>query len=219
MILKYNEFITETIVYHGSPYDFSYFSNNAIGSGEGNTGFGYGFYFSSDKNDAKEYARKLEQEEGEARLYKVRIPDKKYFLDLDKELTEQNSFVKNCLKEIDDDIKINVLRNFDFDYNDFKYEFDESVKNGEYNFEIDSDEYKSTLKDIINNEFMNIGCGRDLYHSLENELDEYDASDCLHEVGILGNMHTDFGILNYVVFDDEDIEIIGKTKPRFKNNY
>lgn len=46
-------------VYHGSPYRFNKFKNEAIGSGEGAQAFGYGHYMTESKQIAEEYATKL----------------------------------------------------------------------------------------------------------------------------------------------------------------
>ena len=43
-------------LYHGSPWSFDKFSNTAIGKGEGRQVYGYGMYFSTDKNVAQSYA-------------------------------------------------------------------------------------------------------------------------------------------------------------------
>lgn len=44
--------------YHGSPYDFSKFSNEAIGTGEGAQAHGLGHYTALDKNVADTRYRK-----------------------------------------------------------------------------------------------------------------------------------------------------------------
>jgi hypothetical protein len=44
-------------VYHGSPYRFTKFKNEAIGTGEGNQAFGYGHYLSESPAVAKTYKR------------------------------------------------------------------------------------------------------------------------------------------------------------------
>ena len=46
-------------VYHGSPYDFAKFSNEAIGTGEGAQAHGYGHYAAKSKDVAQEYADRL----------------------------------------------------------------------------------------------------------------------------------------------------------------
>ena len=48
-------------VYHGSPYDFAKFSNEAIGTGEGAQAHGYGHYTALDKDVAQGYADRLSE--------------------------------------------------------------------------------------------------------------------------------------------------------------
>ncbi|MBQ1769112.1 MAG: hypothetical protein IIZ99_00210 [Turicibacter sp.] len=48
--------------YHGSPYDFNKFSNEAIGTGEGAQAHGYGHYAAKQKNIAENYANVLSDE-------------------------------------------------------------------------------------------------------------------------------------------------------------
>lgn len=226
-IFNYNQFILEkksngTIVYHGSPHDFNYFSDNMIGSGEGVTGWGYGFYFTDDIDDAKDYARKLEREKGEGRLYKCRIPSSDMFLDISKSLDEQSEYVKNKLKSISNEDKIKILdenRMFGFDYDKFKYELDNDTKNGEYTWEIGDEKYNEFIQDVLDTEFMNIG--NHFFSTLLEQAfgGEYEASQFLKEIGIKGNKHIGFHFQHYVVFDEDDIEIIKKTSPRFKYNY
>jgi hypothetical protein len=222
MKTKFNEFklINEDIAYHGSPYDFDYFSSNMIGEGEGASGWGYGFYFSADKGDAKGYAEKLEREKGEARLYQVRIPNKKMFFNLELDLDQQSDYVKERLLSMSDKYKIKILaQHNDFDYEEFKNDLDNTID--EYDFKKDDEEYIEYLKDTLNNEFMNIG--NDFFDILKEIFDivkynfdgEYGASVFLSSLGIKGNIHNGFHILNYVVFKEEDITILKKTKPRF----
>ena len=47
--------------YHGSPYGFDSFSTDAIGSGEGRQVFGWGLYFTDNREIAKGYADKLQK--------------------------------------------------------------------------------------------------------------------------------------------------------------
>ena len=47
--------------YHGSPYGFDSFSTDAIGSGEGMQAFGWGLYFTDNREIAKGYADKLQK--------------------------------------------------------------------------------------------------------------------------------------------------------------
>lgn len=222
MKIFFEDFINEDVAYHGSPYDFDYFTSNMIGQGEGASGWGYGLYFSEDIDDAKEYARKLEHEKGEARLYKVKIPNKDKYLNTSLDLSDQSQYVKDCLMKITNKDKIKILaQHNDFDFEEFKYDIDNNID--DYTFKIDSIEYKEHLQENLDSEFMVIG--NDFYDILK-ELnpnyfgdDEFYASEFLYKLGIKGNIHKEFGYWNYVVFNDEDIQILKKTKPKFKYRY
>jgi len=213
MIKNFNSFINEDIAYHGSPFDFDYFSTNMVDEGEGASGWGYGLYFTVDVDDAKEYARKLEREKGEARLYKVKIPSREMFFNLDVRLDDQSDYVKEKLKGIPNKYKIQILLPDNFDYEEFKQDIDDNIN--DYIFKKDDDEYKEHLQDILDTTFMDIG--NNFYDLLKEVFeDEYGASEFLHRYGIKGNIHTGWRILHYVVFNSDDVDIIRKTKPRFK---
>jgi hypothetical protein len=219
MKIFFEDFINEDVVYHGSPYDFDYFTSNMIGQGEGASGWGYGLYFSEDIDDAKDYAKKLEREKGEARLYKVKIPNKDKYLNISLNLSDQSPYVKDCLIKMSNKKKIKILaQHNDFDFEEFKNDIYNNIE--DYSFEIDSAEYKEYLQEILDSEFMDIG--NDFYNILKelnpnyNNDDEYYASKLLYKLGIKGNIHKEFGHWNYVVFNDDDIQILKKTKPKFK---
>ncbi len=181
-----------------------------IGEGEGASGFGYGFYFSENIDDAKEYARKLEREKGEKRLYKVKIPNKDQYLNIDKDLDEQSEYIKNKLLSISDKNKIKIVEYNGFNYTKFKNDIDDNPE--EYEFKNNTVEYNAFFKDILDTEFMNIG--NQFYSILEQITgSEYSASKFLYEHGIKGNIHYTFHYLNYVVFSEDDITILKKTKP------
>lgn len=196
----------ENIVYHGSPYDFDSFSINMIGEGEGASGWGHGIYFTSDYDDAEEYARKLETKLNSGVVYECEIPPYYMFYNLNDNLEEQTDFVKERLMNIPNKYKILFLEN-DFDFNEFKKDIDDNID--EYDFNIGDDKYKSFLQDILDTEFKSFG--NHLFSIMEEKLgDEYNASMFLKELGIKGNVHNSFHYDNYIVFDDEDIEIIDK---------
>jgi hypothetical protein len=198
------------VVYHGSPVLHDYFSNSMIGTGEGETGFGYGFYFSEDFEDAKSYAEKLEREDGEGVVYTVKIPDKEYLLNIDLGVEEQSDYVKHILNSLPNEDKIKIMMD-EFDFEEFKYELDDEID--EYDFEIGDDEYNEFLQDILDTEFMSLG--NQFWSLMKQNLPEYShmdeeeyASDFLREIGIKGGYHNSFHITHYVIFDDADIEII-----------
>jgi hypothetical protein len=204
----------ETMVaYHGSPVLHDYFSNSMIGTGEGETGFGYGFYFSEDFDDAKDYAEKLEREEGEGAVYTVNIPNKDFLLNIDLDIEDQSDYVKHVLNSLPNEDKIKIMMD-EFDFEEFKSELDNDID--EYDFEIGDTEYKEFLQDILNTEFMDLG--NQLWSLMKQNLPEYShmdgeayVSDYLNDMGIKGNIHNGFHYDNYVIFNDEDIEIVEST--------
>lgn len=58
-IKAFNPFKQTQTAYHGSPYDFNKFSNEAIGTGEGAQAHGYGHYSALDKEVGEEYRARL----------------------------------------------------------------------------------------------------------------------------------------------------------------
>lgn len=200
--------------YHGSRYDFDYFSLNMFGEGEGASGWGYGIYFSEDKDDAKDYARKLAHYKSEERLYQVRIPAKQFYFNLDEYYDEQSDYVKQCLAKISFEQLKNIYR-YDLGIKQEISKFNADVENGEYDFTFESDEYQESIEDIYKYELERLH-GHTFFSMLEESLgSEYDASEFLASLGIKGNIHYQFGSANIVVFNDEDITITKKTKPRF----
>lgn len=177
------EFLTETVSYHGSPHDFNYFSSSMFYEGEGNHGFGFGFYFTDERN------------KGEARLYKVKIPHVKYFLNLDIYNDEQNEYIKHCLQKIDITVKHKVQR----EYNHKEY--------NKYINDTDTD-----IEEYLNDSIINMHT-KTFLDILTNIYDDSHA-EILKKSGIKGNIHTSFGYTHYIVFDADDIKIITKTKPR-----
>jgi hypothetical protein len=53
------DILYSTRAYHGAPHDFTTFSLEKIGTGEGAQAFGWGLYFTSDQSIARWYAKKL----------------------------------------------------------------------------------------------------------------------------------------------------------------
>lgn len=206
----------EDIAYHGSRFDFNQFDISMFGAGEGASGWGHGLYFSENIDDAKEYARKLERETGEGRLYKAKIPTKKYFYDLDKPVDEQSKYVFNCIMNMPKKYKIKL---YETEYYENKQEIDNAVEKGEYDFEVNSDNYWELVDWLLNYNLEREGIGffDEIKEKIYNNNDdaEYKTSQFFYKLGIKGNIHRGFHYLNYIVFDDKDIQIIKKTKPRY----
>lgn len=103
------------ISYHGSPFDFNKFSNEAIGTGEGGQAHGIGHYTALNKDIAdKRYRKRLatsSKEEvetlkgkkltpNEGQLYKVTIPKDDVLLRENLPFNEQSPKVQKALNEI-----------------------------------------------------------------------------------------------------------------------
>lgn len=73
-IKAYNPFKKTQTAYHGSPYDFNKFSNEAIGTGEGAQAHGYGHYAAINKSLGEEYREKLSPKSPEENLA-IKIED------------------------------------------------------------------------------------------------------------------------------------------------
>jgi hypothetical protein len=221
-IMLFERYSDTMTAYHGSRYDFDSFSLSMFGEGEGASGWGYGVYFSEDKEDAKEYARKLAHYKSEERLYQVRIPAKQYYFNLDEYYDDQSKYVKDCLSKISFE-QLKKIYRYDYHVNKEITSLNNIIENGEYDDVkyisakeyFDSDEYKEDLLHIYRYRLENLH-GQSFFKMLEESLgDEYDASEFLASLGIKGNIHYQFGSANIVVFNDEDITITKKTKPRF----
>lgn len=80
--------------YHGSPHVFDRFSLDKLGTGAGHQAYGWGLYFSSEREIAELY-RSLN-----GRLYKVEIPEADTFLDYEKPFNEQSQGVRSALERL-----------------------------------------------------------------------------------------------------------------------
>ncbi len=208
---RYSDTMT---AYHGSRYDFDVFHLGSFGTGEGASGWGYGIYFSEDKDDAKEYARKLAHYKSEERLYQVRIPTKQYYFNLDECYDDQSKYVKDCLSKISFK-QLKKIYRYNYEMKQEIVKYNKDMENGEYEYTINSDEYNQNLEEMYRWEIERLH-GKTFFNMLEESLgDEYDASEFLASLGIKGTSHAGFGYAHFIVFNDEDITITKKTKPRF----
>lgn len=186
----------EAIVYHGSPIEFDTFNTEHIGKTSGREFFGNGLYFSVDKKEVRKHGKYI---------YKVKIPAVKYFLNFNLSFEEQSKYIQKCLNKIDIETKDKMLKGFNrISYNNIIQPFKDD--------NINSKTYKRDLKNIINTEFMEMDGGRQIYYSLFDEF-EYDTkkiSDYLYSLGIIGNVYEHDGIINYVLFNANDIKVLNK---------
>ena len=174
--------------FHGSPHLFEEFSNGWLYSGEGASGFGEGFHFTESKDEANDYARKLDKGDGKARVYKSKIPDLKHYFDIsrDKYNHEQSKEVQNAILNIDDATAQKILNNDDATAKDLL------------------DMHSRTFFDAIQENLYNND------YSAESK-----ASAFLEDLGIKGNTHTEFGNRHFIVFNTDDIAIKQRSRVQF----
>jgi hypothetical protein len=183
------------LLYHGSPYDFSKFSIKKIGEGEGNQAFGHGIYLTDIVEIAMYYSNTLSDRNGYLYLSKIK---NKNFLDWHKSICEKN--ILNIF---------NTLQKKGFKEMPFK----RKLINGEI-----VNIYRDTKEALIG--FYN---SKFLYENLSIMTgSDKCASEILLESGIDGIVYDSNSLsnltknkkngLNYVIFDDSNIEIIDKIK-------
>lgn len=83
--------------WHGSPYTFDRFSTENIGSGTGRSTYGWGLYFTKDKQVAESYRDTLG---GDNRLYEVEVPEDDVLLDSDATFAEQPQKVRDAINKL-----------------------------------------------------------------------------------------------------------------------
>lgn len=174
--------------FHGSPHLFEEFSNGWLYSGEGASGFGEGFYFTESKDDANDYARKLDKGDGKARVYKSKIPDLIHYFDISryKYNKEQSKEVQNAILKIDDATAQKILNSDDATAKDLLQEHSRTF-------------FDAIQENLYNNDY-----------SAESK-----ASAFLENLGIKGNTHTEFGLRHFIVFNPENIEIKQRSRVQF----
>lgn len=185
----------EIIAFHGSPHDFDRFDITQIDYSDGCKTYGYGLYFAERESVAQWYQEYDREVKGS--IYKVRIKvDPEQLLDWDKPLNEQSPFVKAGLQKIVDErfnfpgLKIDILPQ-------------------------SPEAFYWTLMLIAaagENE-----TAFSYFHKI--------ATRYLQEQGIRGALYLDGfsrevgqGTRNYVLFDDNDVEITHKNGEPVVNN-
>ena len=220
--------------YHGSPHRFDRFSLAHLGTGEGAQAYGYGLYFAGKKEVAEFYRKALSKSEWtveyddvnhewyvndpesgvqylaeseedardylelhqkDGQTYKVDLPEGSELLDWDKPLSEQPDDVFQKLEKIKNDLP---------------------------------EEFFEEVLENLNADFEEL-TGKELYRALERwssesplpESDDTtgnlqrDVSEYLNRRGIKGHRYLDGnsrgkgeGSHNYVIYDDQAVEII-----------
>lgn len=118
------------LAYHGTPYDFTSFDVEKIGSGVGKKSHGWGLYFAADKEVAEKYRKKLAER---GILYTVDIPEANVLLDENKPIREQSPEIKKAVYEYmasrPDDYIINSIEDIDKIGQDGKWFYKELMFN------------------------------------------------------------------------------------------
>jgi hypothetical protein len=202
------------VVYHGSPYDFQEFTTSTIGTGEGASGWGYGLYFTEDKDEANDYACKLEREKKDGRIYTAKIPESEKFLDFHADFDEQTDYVKKALISMPKKYKIELSEG---EYQENLESINEDID--EYDFKIGDDDYWELINYVLEPHILfKQNYIYDWIKHILFEGYEYETSEFLYKLGIKGVKHSAFGNVNYVVFNEDDIKLLNKNiaKCRYK---
>ena len=112
LIESANKWMNESIdkiFYHGSPYNFDKFSFDNIGTGDELTKYGYGLYFTEDKELAEFYARELSIGDKIPYIYEVKLSELNNYQNWDDEMSYSlYDCVINTLEDMgfDDDVQL-----------------------------------------------------------------------------------------------------------------
>ena len=121
--------------WHGSPYKFDRFSNEAIGTGEGAQAHGYGHYAAKDKGVADEYRRRLTKEVNEG-AYPISYEGK--LIDYD---TTEGKIIDNIVNN-----KYQyALDDYSQAKDEYLYQLQHSIENPVKNLEFLSEQAKERL--------------------------------------------------------------------------
>lgn len=225
--------INEKIVaFHGSGVEFDNFSDDFIGSGIGNAGFGYGIYLTNTKQNAKDWAKSLEktasvfidgikQSEIIAKFLTIAVdlhgnkPDLLLHIlkiHIDK-LFQENKITENEYKFIKNSNTLKLIRSrFVYEVtvmgNDFIYWNKpillEQVEKVKKQAQKENLNINIVIDDIIKINGRIIKTGEDFYGSLK--MPQKDKSSFLYRSGIDGVIYYERGE-NYVIFNADIISI------------
>ena len=179
--------------YHGSPHSFDRFSLDKIGTGEGNKSYGHGLYFAENEGVAKEYRDALSN--GQGHIYEVGInADPNLMLDWDRPLSEQPDIMASLAKSRSKTVR------------------DLLASDPYQNLAEPRQLYGSELDPLAGSDLM-----RQLSYNMTGKPNDIKASQALQKAGIPGVKFLDAGSrdagtgsLNYVVFDDNLVNIVRK---------
>lgn len=175
-----------SVAWHGSPYVFDTFASEHIGSGTGRATYGWGLYFTADRQVAEKYR---DSTNPDGSLFRVEIPDEDVLLDSDATFAEQPKKVRDAITKL-----------YEEEYGDVP---------------IDWWTGRQIYQDIILREegytdFDEIPG----YYEIEMDLDNLAgdsrlASEKLNSIGVKGiKFIGDDEDTGYVVFDDQAIKVL-----------
>jgi hypothetical protein len=226
---------TKKIVYHASPHLFDKFSTKYMGSGEGAQAYGWGLYFTDDEKVLDYYLNTILPLKPPSMIYLVALkrlielassskfgsggnrkkidlekleyylnnPDGKFMVGNNGDGGVIKTWLKNTLNNVD----LNKL---------ITYKYTVSIDC--LNFVDFNDKLTKINYTKILNKISDIGLKikinyddifRIIYNNISNEIGERETSLLLNEIGICGIQYsTKNNKNNYVVFDDNNINII-----------
>jgi hypothetical protein len=213
--LKIIEQNTTITLYHGSGYYFSSFDISKINTGQHSQDFGYGLYFTDNKNTAKTYSHELSKTLTPIEKYNEIIVNNKkdeilYDYLKENRIISAKRILQNLIDEkvgdVDEWTKLLSYLN-----KDIRYGYVYTVKVHNYNFINKSDyinlkyQYNINSDKDMNKILLQMG-----YNGIEYQIKEFNSSNKGTET-------------NVVIFDDSVIQITNIEKlffdkPMFINN-
>ena len=184
-----------SVAWHGSPYVFDTFASEHIGSGTGRATYGWGLYFTADRQVAEKYR---DSTNPDGSLFRVEIPDEDVLLDSDATFAEQPKKVRDAINKLYDEEYDDVLP----DWWDGRQVYQDIILREEgYT---DPDEIPGDYEmDMDNGELA--GNARL-------------ASEKLNSIGVKGvKFIGDDEDTSYVIFDDKAIKVLDRFT-RFNNS-
>lgn len=184
-----------SVAWHGSPYVFDTFASEHIGSGTGRATYGWGLYFTADRQVAEKYR---DSTNPDGSLFRVEIPDEDVLLDSDATFAEQPKKVRDAITKL-----------YEEEYGDVP---------------IDWWTGRQIYQDIILREegytdFDEIPGDYEIEMDLDNLAgDSRLASEKLNSIGVKGiKFIGDDEDTGYVIFDDKAIKVLDRFT-RFNNS-
>jgi len=183
--------------YHGTPHNVDKFSMDKVGTGHGEQAYGHGLYFSSDKDTASLYKKQ------DGNLYKVDLKlNEEDFIQWEKSLSSQSEKVKSAFEKW-------FIKDKDLQFLDAVKDFDLGNQ--------------KAMKEKGFNIFDYSGSAGQLYERIASLYSPKKASNVLKSLGVKGSAYigdmadgAESKARNFVIFDDNDIEILEKNNVKIK---